>query len=301
MTELQHLASDTSIIDRADPEAAAAMVTKALEESRSWLAVAMTGTDPTPIAEFKAWAATVEEATRQKKLGREIELNAAEMVRRAERGIGVAIRRGQEAGEIATEAEIKSYAGRRRQHGDKTPVLDKPKPTEYASQDELTSNGVGAYALADGVTDERFEEAITDAKAEGNLSRTNVVRKIKGQSAKHVSRTQKADLIADLADQGFSSRQMAKQVGVSDGRVRDIAREFGVEIPADKAIAKTRLHDPNRIVQETVNALAGLAMGVELIDFDALDLREAHHWVTSLDESFRALNRFRKQIKEITQ
>jgi hypothetical protein len=46
---------------------------------KSWLAVATKGTDPTPVAEFKAWAATVAEMTRQKGLSEEIQLDAQEI------------------------------------------------------------------------------------------------------------------------------------------------------------------------------------------------------------------------------
>jgi hypothetical protein len=181
--DLAVIAAGTSTLDTANPAVAAAMVTKALEESRSWLEVAMKGTDPTPIAEFKAWAATVEEATRQKNLGRDIELTAAEMVRRAERGIGVAIRRGQEAGEIA-----KPYDNLRHGQGavDKTSLP--PGPTTYAAASELSGNGAGIYHLTDGVTDEQFDAAIDEAKAEGNLSRANVVRKVKGEAPKPTGR-----------------------------------------------------------------------------------------------------------------
>lgn len=154
-------------IEQAEPAMAAEMVTAALVESRGWLSKAMEGTDPTPLANFKAWAATVEEATKQKNLGREIELDAAEMVRRAERGIGVAIRRGQEAGEIRRQGQGRGH------------TQQLPRPTDFASHDELMANQAGIYNLTDAVTDEQFDEAITEAKAEGNLSRANVVRKVK--------------------------------------------------------------------------------------------------------------------------
>ncbi|WP_055751031.1 hypothetical protein [Frankia sp. AvcI1] len=44
--------------------------------------------------------------TTSKQLGKDAELSAAEIVRRAERGIGIAIRRGQEAGAIAKRGDI---------------------------------------------------------------------------------------------------------------------------------------------------------------------------------------------------
>jgi hypothetical protein len=177
--DLALVTPDPSALDTASPQVAAAMVTKALVESRSWLEVAMKGTDPTPIAEFKAWAATVEEATRQKNLGRDIELTAAEMVRRAERGIGVAIRRGQEAGEIRAHGQHERTVN---QHGVAAVRLDETKtsPEEFfANSAERTA----IYDVTDSVTDEQFDAAIDEAKIEGNLSRANVVRKVKGEPA----------------------------------------------------------------------------------------------------------------------
>ena len=39
------------------------------------------------------------------------------------------------------------------------------------------------YAVTDNVTDEHFETALAEAKAEKNLSRANILRKIKGEPA----------------------------------------------------------------------------------------------------------------------
>ena len=174
-TEVALLGTDPTAIERADPEVAAAFVTKALEESKSWLHVAMQRTDPTEIADFKAWAATVEAATRQKKLGREIELDAAEMVRRAERGIGVAVRRGQEAGTIRkpgddARTDLTDRVG--------APNLVSPSDVAREPRDVLSR---GIYPMTDDVSDEQFDAVLTEAKAEGNLSRANVVRKVKGE------------------------------------------------------------------------------------------------------------------------
>ena len=45
-----------------------------------------------------------------------------------------------------------------------------------------------AYAVTDNVTDERFETALAEAKAEKNMSRANVVRKVKDEPAPASSR-----------------------------------------------------------------------------------------------------------------
>lgn len=254
-------ATDAGAIEAADPKAAAEMVIAALQESRSWLAVAMRGTDPTPIAEFKAWAATIEVATHQKNLGREIELDAAEMVRRAERGIGVAIRNGQEAGEIATRAEDRSRAGRisrARQLGNNELPKEKPSPSDIVPAHELSDNGAGIYHLTDGVTDEDFETAIAEAKAEGNLSRANVVRKAKGEPAKPST-------------------------------------------DRPEHLRKTRHHNANRIVEELVITLDGCVMSLDLIDWEQLDPTKVNGWSDSLNESLRSLNRLNRQLKELNQ
>jgi len=116
--------------------------------------------------------------------------------------------------------------------------------------------------------------------------------------AKRADRVQQ---ITDMAEQGYSSRQISERLGVRDDHVRKMARDEGITIQADKAIGRTRRHDSNRIVTETVNSLAGLSMGVDLINYDDLDMGQVPHWAISLNESFRTLNRFRKQIKEMTQ
>lgn len=106
------------------------------------------------------------------------------MVRRAERGIGVAIRNGQEAGEIrgAGQGRITS---RTDQVGDTHLVA---APGDFVPYHELSGGGgsdqAGIYALTDDITDEQFEDALTEAKAEQNLSRANVVRKVRNEPAR---------------------------------------------------------------------------------------------------------------------
>lgn len=287
-------------LETLDPQAREVAVTRMLSEARQWLAHAVEATEPARVSEFKAFVATIAETTRQLNLSKEIQLDATEMVRRAERGVGVAIRKGQEAGEIRTRGETRSHYNR--WDGELAPSesATKPSPFNFATKDELGSahdNG-GIYAMTDGVSDEQFEEALTEAKSEGNLSRANVVRKVKNQAGP-MTRDQRADLIRDLAAQGYSSRQMPSKVGVSEQTVRQIARDNDIEIPADKALSKTRRHDSTRIVTSIVEELASLHLSLDLIDYDDLDGEQAAEWATSLDESFKTLNSFRKQINRV--
>ncbi len=60
------------------------------------------------------------------------------------------------------------------------PRKDEQKPTAVLLHvsGELNGNNAGIYGLSDHVEPEQLEEALIDAKAEGNLSRANVVRKV---------------------------------------------------------------------------------------------------------------------------
>jgi hypothetical protein len=311
MTEELALAADPGFIERsADP---GEFIIQACERARTWLREALDNGEIDQIAEVKSQAEAVRVYTMQKQLGKDAQLSATEIVRRAERGIGVAIRRGQAAGEIRGR-----HQGKRTQRAVGNGPLR--SPTEFASQHELSPGGsdqAGIYDLTDGVSDDDFEGAVCDAKAEGSLSRANVARKARARSRAKAKEpgewvpaggdnhgdapVQRRKLMRDWAAQGYTSRQMGERLGMRDDSVRKIARDCGIEIPADKLTSGTRRHDSARIARETTHALEGLAMGVELIDFADLSPAEAKDWAASLAASTRILSRFARQMKEITQ
>lgn len=110
---------------------------------------------------------------------------------------------------------------------------------------------------------------------------------------------QRLKLIAYHAGRGLSSRQIAEVVDIGDNRVRALARKHNIAIPADATMARTRRIDSNRVVRETVYALEGAAMSVQLVNADELDRSELPAWTESLTTSIRALNRLVKQLKEL--
>jgi len=306
------LAADPEAIDRsADP---AGFVVQACERARAWLREALEHGGIEQIAEIKSQAEAVRVYATQRQLGRDAQLAAAEIVRRAERGIGLAIRRGQQAGQIARRGD----RGGRGAAG-----INAGNPNDRCD-DHLGSPGLffrhaderaDAYAMTDGVSEADFEDALATAKAEGDLSRANVVRKVRqrrdnptapGQqipdpadvSAEAAAR--RRELIGVFAATGMSSRQIGERLGVGDDRVRQVAREHGIAIRADAVLGRTRRPDSSRIVRETVHALEGLAMGVDLADPAELDPGQAAEWAASMTRSIRALTRFLRQMKEIS-
>jgi len=180
--------ANIAALDQLAPQDREIAVTKMLGEARSWLAHAMEATQPQTVSEFRAWVATVAETTRQLNLSKEIQLDALEMVRRAERGVGVAIRAGQERGEIRSLDDA-------RQHGvnsrDLVAADNKVSPADAAGLDQSVLSDY--YDLTDEISDEQFDSAVTEAKDDGNLSRANVVRKLKGEPAK--SKSQRHQLL----------------------------------------------------------------------------------------------------------
>lgn len=125
------------------------------------------------------------------------------------------------------------------------------------------------------------------------------------QPTKRVNRpaVERLDRIRELAGQGYTSHQIAEQIGTSPEWVRQRARDNDIALHADTAMGRNtrKSIDSNRVVRETVNTLDSLTTGIGLIDFDALDETQIWVWVQSLTTSIAALNRLRKQLKERTQ
>jgi hypothetical protein len=303
------LAAGPEAIERsADP---AGFVVQACERARAWLREALEHGGIEAIAEIKSQAEAVRVYSTQKQLGKDAQLAAAEIVRRAERGIGLAIRRGQQTGEIAKRGD----RGDRGQAG-----ISAGNPNDRCG-DHLGSPAgffrhaderADAYAMTDGVSEADFENALSEAKTEGNLSRANVVRKIRQRRGNVTAQSQQVpdpadvspeaaarrrELIGVFAATGMSSWQIGERLGIGGDRVRQVAREHGIAIRADAVLGRTRHPDSARIVRQTVHALEGLAMGVELADPASLDRGQVVEWATSMTCSLRALGKFLREMK----
>jgi hypothetical protein len=310
------LAADPAVIERtADP---GEFVIQACQRARTWLREALEHGDIDQIAELKSQAEAVRVYTVQKQLGKDAQLAATEIVRRAERGMGLAIRRGQDDGAIRKRGTSAGFQGNQHVTGGLgTTGTTRPRPvTDFATHGELSGNAstTGIYAMTDGVSDEDFENAVAEAKAEENLTRANVVRKVRQQRVpasrddreqvpepgdrSSLAAARRADLIRGWADEGSTSRQIAGLLGIRDDVVRQIARDHGISIRADTAVGRTRRLDSNRIVRETVHALEGLAMGAGLVNPAELDKAQVPGWAGSLTASLRALNRLARTLKE---
>jgi hypothetical protein len=304
-------AADTGFLDRCgDP---GAFIVRACEQATAHLRKALENGDIDQVAEIRSQAETVLRAcSPQERLGKDTRLAATEFLRRAERALGLAIRQGQAAGTIRGP-----HNGRELPKPGTAPMR---QVGEFATVHELTGGSrrddsqVGIYDLVDGVRDEDFEAALKEARDEGNLFRSNVVRKARARGAATAdpgddwipgardrygdAPLQRRRLIRKWAAGGHSSSQMGALLGMGAEGVRRVARGAGIAIPADMAVAGSRHLDSARIVRETVHSLEGLVMGIELADAAGLDPAEAVEWAASLTSSIRVLSRFARKLKE---
>ena len=278
------------------PQAREFAVTRMLSEARSWLAHAVEATDPQSIATFKAQMATVAEATKQLNLSKGIQLDALEMVRRAERGVGLAIRKGQAEGAVRRHGEgSKDALSQLRGHATKL------SPVALAPHHELhgARGDGGIYAMTDGVTDDQFENAIDAAKDEGNLSRANVVRKVRGAQGGVVeTRTMRADKIRTMAAQGHTRDAIATAVGIGPQAVVKIAKDYGIEIPADVVMSRRRRADSPELLDRAVATVETISQSITHINPSDLDPTEAREQIDSLIRSLNAIRKAANQIKE---
>ena len=305
------LTVDPDVIERsADP---AGFVVQACQRAKAWLREALEHGEIEQIAEIKSQAEAVRVYTAQKQLGKDAQLAAAEIVRRAERGIGVAIRRGQQNGEIARRGD-RGGRGAAGVYGGNPGARRGEHLGSSGSFFRHDDERADAYAMTDGVSDTDFEDAIGEAKAEGNLSRANVVRKIR-QQRRHPARPgrarpgpggqvtrgggapPRADRRARRPRDVVAARSASGSASAMTGCGR-LPASTASTIRADAVLGRARRLDSNRIVRETAHALEGLVMGVELADPAGLDPAEAAEWAASMTRSIRVLSKFVRQMKE---
>lgn len=147
------------------------------------------------------------------------------------------------------------------------------------------------------------------AQIEGFLT-VNALRKFcsatrkllaEGDQRTKLSEAERVEQIVAAAAEGLHSRQIASRLGIGLQQVRNLIRRNAIDVPADQVIGRSRHLDSARIVSETANTLEGVANSLRLVDFDDLDVAETEDWATSISDSLRALTRFNKRLKEMTQ
>lgn len=166
-----------------------AEITATLEQSAQLLALVSQASDPARFASAgKNAAAMASEYSKRLGVSKDIILDAQVQQRRWEIALGEALRAGQAEGKILTrsasarDAALIREAKKRGEQADVDNIC-LPKMSDFAAHSELTthepSGRYGIFPMVDGVSVAEREGALEEARAEGNVSRANVVRKIK--------------------------------------------------------------------------------------------------------------------------
>lgn len=121
----------------------------------------------------------------------------------------------------------------------------------------------------------------------------------KGLDKSRAAVAERRERLRVMAAEGYSTRQIAAALGVSEEGCRQIIKGAGVDVVADRAIGNTKHHDANRIVEHIVMDAENLTADVNLIEFSDLDSERLGEWADSLIASKKALDVFiRRLIKE---
>ena len=275
-------------------------ISQMLDKAKSYLEVAMRQADaPRAIADFKAEIIAVAQYAKQKKVSEEIQIDATAMVRRAERSLGVAIREGQEQGVISSRANPNKAGGAQ---------SSLPSPYDFASKDELTGgNRARIYHMTDNVTDQEFDEALEIAKEERNLSRANIVRKIReGKTeSEEMPSTKKAhnrlpdevcERVRELAAKMLSSQDISEQTGVSQRSINRILAGT-IERTSERTI---KGNNTQKIMGRLTESLWGMRQSLQTITAVDSNLNpdQVAAWSKELRQTSAELNRIKNLLKE---
>lgn len=309
-------ASDVALLDGLSKEHQELAVTRMLDQSKQWLDRAMEATNPArEVADFKAFVATVAEAAKQKKLSEDIQLDSTEMVRRSERALGVAIRKGQGVGVIETHDEARARAGKiaRGSHQNGDNILIKERPVDFASSSELSNSYGGIYDMTDDVSDAQFEEALTDAKSEENMSRANVVRHVKRIKDRD-DRAQTA-LIAHREDMQAWHLRLADKYPLprlafeAEGHERHSTAEAFASAARETYKVSYRFNEKSyaRHAAQSADWLERSSMNLEValdvlthIDFSTITPEQAHEALQRIEALPHQLKLYIRELKGIT-
>lgn len=270
-------------------------ISQMLDKAKSYLEVAMRQADaPRAIADFKAEIIAVAQYAKQKKVSEEIQIDAMSMVRRAERSLGLAIREGQEAGVVHTPSSAASEREAKK-HGIETQA--RASSSDYL---ETSTEMRDTYAMTDNVTDAEFDAALETAKAEGKLTRANVVRKIKEAKGVEVPEPsgpgstlpeEVRERVEELASQGVSSRNIGAELGIDKSTVTRMLN--GRTKP-------TKGNNTQKIMERLTESLWGMRQSLQTITAvdSGLDPDQVSAWSKELRSTSAELNRIKNLLKE---
>jgi ParB-like chromosome segregation protein Spo0J/DNA-binding CsgD family transcriptional regulator len=108
----------------------------------------------------------------------------------------------------------------------------------------------------------------------------------------------RAESIRRLASSGHAAAQIARELDLSEEGVKNICKRDGIDLPADRMLARTRRgFDSNEFIEQTVIASTPTPDLMAMVDFTALNTERIDEWIRSLQESVKALRSLIKALQ----
>jgi DNA-binding NarL/FixJ family response regulator len=102
-----------------------------------------------------------------------------------------------------------------------------------------------------------------------------------------------------MAAEGMSSRQIASQLGITRGGLMNLCKRHQIEVPADRIVGKVQTIKVERVMDEVIASLEGVALLLNTIeDVSSLDAEKRPVWLDAIAEPLAAITRFKKELSK---
>lgn len=105
---------------------------------------------------------------------------------------------------------------------------------------------------------------------------------------------------AEMAAAGYTTRQIAAELGVGIVSLSRRLKKVGISVPADKVAGKPQMIDPNRVCGQIVQDCESMVAHLSLIDMDRLDVSQVGEWAVSMADSVKSLNLFVRKLRQLS-
>ena len=310
-TAVAPVASMFSGLTRQERELA---VTGLIQTATGMLRDAVKAGEPAEVmAGYKDQAAAIADLTKRIDVSKDAVLDAQVLQRRAERGLGLAIRAGQASGAIrgAGGSGSNQHGGINREPRNSSGPVEAISPLSLATNAELSGDrgGDGIYAMADNGTLDDFNEALSAARAERNVSRANVVRKLKGaiesnQTGDGPGTDERLGFLKHLASKYPTMRIAFAKEGhqrySSERSLDSSAFRLGVKWRfAEREYVKHAAQSADWLERSSMNLEVALDV-LTHIDFSTITPEQAHEALQRIEALPHQLKLYIRELKGIT-
>lgn len=224
-------------------------------------------------------------------LGRLIEEKVKEQVAEERRERGRRLGRGEEAGDSpvsSAKGHVRDRVGKalgtggsRYEHAKRVVEAAESEPDKYGDlphQMDETGNVEGTY-----------RQMRERQKGNGDVP-----------SAKsRASAKYRAKQIKSMSSKGHTAAQIANKIGVSRGRVMELANRHGVELVEHKLGKQQTKINPAEVIENLVTSVESNVEAASLVEprIGELDTEDVRYWSESLAKSLRRLQKFRRNLE----